>query len=175
MTDISREYASALFSLVESDNCEKEVYSSLLRIKRILDENPEYVKMLASPAIDKKERAALFTQAIASEPELVKDFSSLLCEKGYIVFFGEISDEYGAMYFEKSKITRVKITSATGLTSGEKAALEKKLESVTGNRIEAEYCLDPSLIAGVKAEYDGKVSDGSLKHRLREIKEVIDK
>lgn len=175
MTDISREYASALFSLAESDNCEKEVYSSLLRIKRILDENPEYVKMLTSPAIEKKERAALFTKVIENEPELVKNFSSLLCEKGFIRFFGEISDAYGEMYFEKAHITKVKITSAQNLTSGEKAALEKKLESVTGNRIEAEYFLDPSLLAGVKAEYDGKVSDGSLKHRLREIKEVIDK
>lgn len=175
MTDIGREYASALFSLAEDENCEKEVYASLLRIKHMFDENPEYIKMLASPAINKKERAAALTEVISAEPELVKDFSALLCEHGYICFFSEISNEYGKMYFEKAKITRVRVTSATELTSGEKAALEKKLTSVTGNRIEAEYFLDTSLLAGIKVEYDGKVSDGSLKHRLREIKEVIDK
>lgn len=175
MTDISREYALALFSLAVNASLEEEVYSSLLRINRIFNENPEYVKMLASPAINKKERAAALTEVISAEPDLVKDFSALLCEKGYIRFFGEISSEYSEMYFEKAGITRVKVTSATGLTGSEKIALEKKLASVTGNRIEAEYFIDPALIAGVKVEYNGKVSDGSLKHKLREIKEVINK
>ena len=36
-----------------------------------------------------------------------------------------------------------------------------------------EYSVDETLLGGLIVELDGKIMDGSVKNRLREIKEVI--
>ena len=50
--------------------------------------------------------------------------------------------------------------------------LEEKLSSSFA-RVETEYDVDPSLIGGLTVEIDGRLIDGSLRHRLRDIKDVI--
>ena len=41
--------------------------------------------------------------------------------------------------------------------------------------VEIEYMTDSSILGGILIEADGKIIDGSLKARLRDIKEVINK
>ena len=42
-----------------------------------------------------------------------------------------------------------------------------------GKNVRAVYIIDESLIGGVKIEVEGKTFDGSIKHRLSEVKDVI--
>ena len=56
----------------------------------------------------------------------------------------------------------------------QKKALEKKLNKICSSRIVAEYRVDANLVGGLLVDFDGKVIDGSLKHRLQQVKEVID-
>ena len=37
------------------------------------------------------------------------------------------------------------------------------------------YDIDPSLMGGVRVELDGSILDGTLKHRLHEVKEVMNR
>ena len=60
------------------------------------------------------------------------------------------------------------------LGAGEKDRLKKKLENMTGRSVAVTYIEDPSLLGGVIVEIDGRVYDGSLRSRLRQVKEVID-
>ena len=38
-----------------------------------------------------------------------------------------------------------------------------------------EYSVDGAILGGLIVEINGKIMDGSLRHRLREVKEVISK
>ena len=67
------------------------------------------------------------------------------------------------------------MTSAVELTEAEKAALTEKLGKKLGRTIHLECSVDPSLLGGLVVNVDGKVIDGSLKHKLQEIKEVMTK
>mgnify|MGYP002517652746 CR=1 FL=1 len=51
--------------------------------------------------------------------------------------------------------------------------LERKLEAVLGGTVNAAYAVDESLLGGLMVEADGKIMDGSLRRRLREIKDVM--
>lgn len=175
MTEISREYATALFKLALEDNKEEEIYNSLKNVNSIFQANGEYVDFLSSPSVSKKERSSSLLEVIEGEEEYVCSFTALLCEHGFIREFSSCVKEYEEMFFAFKNITVATVTSAVELNESEKASLKSKLESITGNTVMLETKTDKTLIAGIKVEYDGAVLDGTLKRRLYEVKEVIDK
>ena len=59
------------------------------------------------------------------------------------------------------------------LTDEEKQKLIKKLESMEKGSVRAEYFVDGSILGGLIVEIDGKIMDGSLRHRLHDVKEVM--
>ena len=66
------------------------------------------------------------------------------------------------------------VTAAAGLTDEEKERLRRALERRSGHSVQLECRVDASLLGGVVVEMDGRVLDGSLRHRLHEIKEVME-
>ena len=106
-------------------------------------------------------------------PERVLCYLMLLCEKGRMDSFMRSVDEYNALYDASERISDVKVTSAVPLTEAEKQKLERKLEAVLGGTVNAAYAVDESLLGGLMVEADGKIMDGSLRRRLREIKDVM--
>ena len=77
------------------------------------------------------------------------------------------------MALELSSRASALITSAVEMSDSQKMAVCQKLEKITGKIIDPIYAVDPALIGGLKAEVDGKVYDGTLKNRLRDVKDVI--
>lgn len=174
MTETAREYAAALFLLAREGGNETAFADGLTAAKVQFDENPAYVDMLASPVIPKSERLdALKTAFAGALPDEVLVFMQLLCQNGHIRSFHACYDAYMEAYREMQKISVAHITSAAPLRDEEKAALTQKLCEQSGHTVRAEYTVDPALIGGITVEIDGTVIDGSLKNRLRELKEVI--
>ena len=87
--------------------------------------------------------------------------------------FDETVNEYVALYNASKRITRATVTSAVELDDSEKEKLIKKLEEAYSCRINPEYTVDTDLIGGIRVELDGRIIDGSLRHYLREAKEVM--
>ena len=174
MNEISREYASALFALARENSAEEEYARGLAAISAALREAPEYVEFLSSHAIPKEERiSALFAVFSGRVPMHVLSFLSLLCEKGRVREFPECVEAYEAYLREWKQTSVACVTSAVALTEEEKKKLLTKLESICGHAVTAEYRIDESLMGGISVAVDGKVIDGSLRHRLQEVKEVI--
>ena len=65
------------------------------------------------------------------------------------------------------------ITSAVELTDEEVSVLKNKLEAICHNTVSMEFSIDPSLLGGLIVEVDGRILDGSLRHHLNEVKDVI--
>ena len=174
MTEIGKEYGTALFMLACENNRQEEYAAALDELKKVFEENPEYMMFLASRSIPMSERLEAVEKAFAGNmPEEVVSYVQLLCEKGRISFFDESAEEYKHLLDESMKVSKAKITSATELSEDEKEALGNKLEKMSGNSVVMEYFIDESLIGGVVVEIDGKVLDGSVRSRLRDIKDVI--
>ena len=53
------EYAKALFMLVEEDEITDNVLESMKGIEKILSDNPEYIKLIDSPAVANADRLKL--------------------------------------------------------------------------------------------------------------------
>lgn len=174
MTQMHKEYATALFMLAAECDRKREYYTSLLTAKDAICGAPEYMELLASPSIPKEERLAVLETAFAAAlPEHVLSFLQLLCEKGHIRSLGACVTEYKRLLDASEQVTAAKVWSAVALTKEEENAIRQKLERLSGHTVMLECSLNEKLLGGVRIEMDGKVLDHSLRHRLQEVKEVI--
>jgi len=174
MTDIGKEYGTAVFMLACEENATELYAQALATVNEAFLANPGYMDFLASPSIPIGERIAALNEAFANHiPEQVLSFLQLLCQRGRISGFFAAVSEYNALLDASKKVSTVVVTSATELDAEQKQKLIKKLESMCSGKVNAEYQVDRSLIGGMIIDMDGKVIDGSVRTRLQDIKEVM--
>ena len=174
MSIVAREYAEALFLLACEENAEDEIEASLVSICKIFEASPEYKELLSSSAIPVPERAAIIDEAFrGSMPEHTVSFLQLLSEKGRMVLFTECAEEYRKLAEDRRARTEATVISAVPLTESETAAIKAKLEKMSGKTVVLDLRVDAEILGGVIVEFDGKTMDGSIRHRLQELKEVI--
>lgn len=173
MMQTEREYAEALFMLSEESGKREEYSSSLETVRTLMRENPEYLELLASPAIPLSERCAAIDEAFGTMPEDIVSFLKILCENSHVRTVCECIDEFFKLVMEASRRVLATVTSAVELSNEQKRALCAKLEKVSGKSVDAVYTVDKNLIGGLKIEFDGKTFDGSVKQHLGKVKDVI--
>ncbi len=173
MAQVINEYAEALFDLSEEAGIKKEISAALDMVLSVVDENPEYLDFLSSPNIPKAERVAAIEQAFSGEHEYVVSFLSILCEKSRVREIRECISEFKQLCDAADKISVAQVTSAVKLSENQKAALTGKLRKLCGNRVVLDCRTDKSLMGGMVVSIDGKVIDGSIKHQLNRLKEVM--
>ena len=174
MIQTEREYAEALFTLAVEENAVEEFLDSLVTLKQLFDENPDYIEFLNSPAIPLGERTASIDEAFGGKmPQYVVSFIKVLCENGKMRTILLCIDEFETLARAFSNRAIANVYSAVELSDEQKDAVCKKLEAITNKRIDPIYIIDESLIGGMKIEVDGKTFDGSIKHRLGDIKDVM--
>lgn len=173
MTGTEKEYAAALFMLAAEDRCVDEFCDALDTVCRAVDGEPDYLEFLSSPAVSLAERMSAIDEAFGTLPEHIVSFLKLLCEHGHIRTLPACAAEFNRLKQVTEKRTVAHITSAVPLDKAQQAALCRKLETLTGKGIDAVYTTDGSLYGGVVVEVEGKTYDGSLKHRLYDVKDVM--
>lgn len=176
MTETAKEYAVALFELAYENNSGAEYLEALKLILSEFDKNPEYLQLLSSPNIAVSERKELLENAFAPYvPEYVMSFTKLLCEKQHIMEFGRCVDEYEELYKASESVSNAHIISSVPLSDAEKTKLTEKLEKLSRRTIIPQYEIDETILGGIIIKMDDTIIDGSLKHKLKEVKEVIGK
>lgn len=176
MSEISKEYASALFSLAEESQSEAAILEGLKLVAELVRENPEVLDFLAAPNIPKSERVAVLEKALEGHvPEYVLSFAQLLCERGYIRSLTDCAQDFEELWNTAQGLSTARVVSAVALTEEEKRQLQQRLSAKSGRKVRLECAVDETLLGGLVVTLDGKVMDGSLKHRLNEVREVMNR
>ena len=162
----AREYASALFSLTEELGTTERVREELSGVLSLFSDNPEYAKLLDTPAISKEERVKLIDEAFSSLDTNLVNFMKILSERREAHSIPGVAKEYLALYDTSRGIERVTAVTAIAMTDTQTKAMTEKLEKITGKKIIITNILEPAMLGGVKIRYSGKQLDGSLKTRL---------
>ena len=174
MNDVGKEYGAALFMLASEESAREEYAKALETVKSAFASSPEYALLLSSPSISQGERLGAIEKTFSDVvPPYVLSFLQLMCEKGRLCFLDTAIDEFFALLDASKRVSNAKVTSAVALTDAEKQKLTSRLEALCKGEVNTEYFIDENLLGGLVVELDGKIMDGSLRQRLREIKEVI--
>lgn len=174
MNQSNKEYAAALFSIAEEKGCALAWSDTLDEINGILRDNPAYLALLGSPEIPPEERRQLLEESFGglADPEIVS-FMALMCRRGRAKDLPDAIAHFRTLVDVRARIREAHVVSAVPLTEEEKDRLIAALEKKSGLKVKLSCAVDETLMGGMIVEMDGKVTDGSVRTRLREIKEVI--
>lgn len=174
MQRIAKEYAEALFTLARESGQERAYGDGLRVVCRAFAAEAAYGTLVSAPTIPLREREALLEEAFAGQvPDEVLSAVELLCRKGYVRALDAVRREYETLYRIWTAVTEAEAVSAVPLTDAQKETLRRKLERLTGTAVELTFTVDPSLLGGIRVTMEGRVLDGSLQGRLRELKGAI--
>lgn len=167
MTDMTAGYAQALFDLAREESLEVAFLEQLQVLDKAFSEEPDFLRLLATPNISKAERCRILDESFRNRVHLyVLNFMKVLTEKGEILRFHSCVKQFRGLYNEASGIISVLAVSAVEMTDAQKEKLRLKLETVTGKKVQLETKIDPACLGGVRLDFDGKRIDGTVKNRL---------
>lgn len=167
------EYGRAIFLIAKEEGRLDDYLSELNVVSSVLSENKEYVGLLDTPAISKKEKLSLIDTAFASLGDNVVSLLKLLCERHLIYSFSEVIKTYTSLYNEEMGIEEVTVITAIPLTSDRAERLKQRLSEITGKKIIISNTVDKGILGGIKIRYSGRQIDASLKTRLDEFEKKL--
>ena len=172
---ISTEYAEALFMLALEQDKTEEYYRELSLVNDLFLDNPEYIALLVAPGIDEEEKLSLVDKAFGTLSQDMLSFLKLLVSRGRISLIHMCFEEYERLFNASRKTMVATVVSAQALNDDEKQKITAKLEKKYGCKIELVCEIDEGILGGIIIKTEDAVIDGSLKKKLRDVKEVIRK
>lgn len=172
MNDV-REYGRSLFLLSEEEGITDSVSGDVAIAEQIFSLNPDYARIIDTPALTKEERVNLIDEAFSGLNVYLVNMIKILAEKHLAFSVPKALRGFSEAYDKSRGIERVEAITALPLTNSQTEALRKKLESETGKTIIISNTIDTAILGGMKLRYCGKQLDGSLKTRLLSLEESL--
>ena len=174
MTQTATTYAQALYELARDEGVDVQILEQMAVLQRAFSEEPDFARLLSAPNISKQERCGILDESFRDRvhPYLL-NFMKLLTEKGYARHFVDCCRSYRQHYNDDHGILTVRAVSAVELSQEQKDRLSEKLTQITGKRIELIARTDPSVLGGIRLDYDGKRVDGTVQSRLDAVSKLL--
>ena len=174
MTETAKMYGGSLYDLAAEEGLETRILGELDEVQQLLKQNPDYLRLLSTPSIPKKERCGLLDEALRGQVHLyVLNFMKLLCEKGALRELPGCARAYRLRYNEAHGILEATAVSAVPLTAEQTGRLHEKLEKVTGKHIDLKTKVEPAVLGGIRLDIEGTELDGTVQNRLASLRRDI--
>ena len=174
MSQLASTYAQALYGLAKEENADSQILSQLDALALSFAQEPGFVRLLSAPELSKQERCQILDDSFREKVHpYVLNFMKLLTEKSYMRHFADCCKAYHDLYNEDHGILPVRVFTAVPMNAGQTEKLTAKLSSITGKTVELQCKIDPSLLGGVRLDYDGKRVDGTVKSRLDAVGQLL--
>ena len=174
MTEIARMYGGSLYDLAAEEGLETRILGELEEVNALFKANPDYLHLLSTPSIPKRERCGLLDEALRDQVHLyVLNFLKILCEKGTLRELSGCARAYRLRYNEAHGILEATAVSAVPLTAEQTRRLHEKLEKLTGKTIDLKTKVDPAVLGGIRLDIEGTELDGTVRSRLAGLRSSI--
>ena len=156
MTETAKMYGGSLYDLAAEEGLETRILGELDEVQQLLKQNPDYLRLLSTPSIPKKERCGLLDEALRGQVHLyVLNFLKILCEKGTLRELSGCARAYRIRYNQAHGILEATAISAVPLTEQQRAALHAK------------------VLGGIRLDIEGTELDGTVQNRLASLRRDI--
>ncbi|MEO1261680.1 MAG: ATP synthase F1 subunit delta [Bacteroidota bacterium] len=169
---IANRYATSLAELAEEQGKLDRVKEDVESFNEVCG-NRDFWLMLKSPIVSADRKSQVFDKLFDGKyDKLTMAFLKILLKKGREAYLPEIGDEFLVLYKKVKHISSVKLTTAKELSKEAVDAIRKKLaaSSATEDQVELQTVVDPSLIGGFVVEFEDKLYDASVAHKLNLLK-----
>ena len=174
MTETARLYGGSLFQLAAEEGQDTQILAELDTVATLFKGSPEYLRLLSTPSLPKKERTGLLDEALRGQvhPYLL-NFTKLLCDEGLLGELGGCARAYRVAYNKAHGILEATAVAAVALTAEQTQKLHDRLEQITGKQVDLQVKVDPAVLGGIRLDMDGVQLDGTVKNRLEALRRNI--
>lgn len=165
-------YARAFLETANELDLLEKVREDMLLISNTFSSSPDLGLFLRSPIVrGEKKRAALIEIFSDKIEEITSHLLSVLTRKNRERLLEEITTQFLKLYNQQKGIINVHVVSADELSEQQKKELIKELQTSTRKKVLLETDVDPDLIGGLKVIIDDTVTDGTVKHKLNQLRD----
>lgn len=170
-------YGDALFELAVEENAVGDYENEARALIKVLDENPDFLQMMAHPNIDKEEKLQTVETIFKgrTKDEIV-GLLRMIVEKNHFEKTRGVFTYFIARAMEYQNVGVAFVTTPLNLSDAKKKEVEEKLlETTKYQSFEMNYTVDPTLIGGMKIQIGDRVVDSSVKTKLDKLQQDLKK
>lgn len=171
----ARRYAKALLAVAQPRGEDAALAAELRGAAVLLEGNEELRQVLTHPALapEKKRRLVESVWTPRRGSELFRRLLALLAARDRLGQIGAIAAAYAAAWNDSRGVKTARAVSAVPLAAAQQEALAGALQKATGAAVELTAETDGALLGGVVVHMDGRTYDGSVRTRLRLLRERL--
>ncbi len=172
---IAKTYGEALFELAVEEGKTDIFLRELTDIRRILDENKDFNRLMNHPKILKDVKCEILTEVFKGRiSEELTGFLLLIINKDRYREIDDILDYFTMEIKRFNGIGTAYVTSAAAVNEIQKAQIEERLLTITSfEEMEMHFAVDPSLIGGMVIRIGDRVVDSSVRTKLDRLQKQL--
>jgi F-type H+-transporting ATPase subunit delta len=172
--DLIHGYAQGLFSVVAAEGEIDRVEDELFRIGKLVEDNHELKQALSDQSIDRAQRVKLLEDLLGDKvsPHSLGLITFIVIQERARQL-PQILQELSALAAESKSSVIAEVRSAVPLEDGQRERLAEALSKATGKKVDLKVLVDPSVIGGIVAKIGETVIDGSIRHRMEQLREQV--
>ena len=172
MKSASLQYANALADIALAQGAAEPVQKQLNDFAAAYAESAELRNVLATPAVTVKEKHSV-AEKIAAQlgaSKILRNFLFVVIDHHRSHAIPELAEAFQTVIRDRQGMAEAEVHTAVELSDAQKKNMAQTLEKKTGKKIEAKFSLDPTLLGGAVVRIGDTIYDGSLRHRLNEMR-----
>jgi F-type H+-transporting ATPase subunit delta len=167
-------YAEAMLDVTRAESVAGEVEDELFRFARVLEGSDELRGVLADPHVPAARRQQVVEDLLGGKASSVTvSLVSMIVGTGRASDLPLIVDRFVSMSARENRREIAEVRSAIELSDDQKKRLADALGQATGKQVDVMVIVDPSVLGGIVAQIGDIVIDGSVRHRIAQLKETI--
>jgi F-type H+-transporting ATPase subunit delta len=167
-------YAESVLGLVRAEDDLDEVTDELFRFARALEGSDDLWRTLGDAQLPVERRQQIVIDLLGGKASPVTTaIVSLLVGTGRSRDIPAVVDLVVERAAKERQKEVAEVRSAVDLTDEQRDRLATALKAATGKDVEVKVVVDPAVMGGVVATIGDTVIDGSVRHRLDQLREAF--
>jgi F-type H+-transporting ATPase subunit delta len=167
-------YAQSLLEIAKTEGHIAEVEDELFRFARIVDGNDELRMALADRTLPAERRMAIVEELLGAHAlPTTTAIVSFIVGTGRGHLLTAIVHRFVELAAEARQHEVAEVRTAVPLDDEQQRRLTEALSRATGKHIEVKVVVDEKVMGGLVATIGDTVIDGTVRHRLAQLKETI--
>jgi F-type H+-transporting ATPase subunit delta len=167
-------YANALLEVSRAEGHLADIQDELFRFARTFEGSDELRTALTDPALPRERRIAVVEDLLGGKAlQTSAALATFIVAAGRAGELPAIVDRFVELAAAEQRRAVAEVRSAIELTPEQTDRLREALNRATGKDVEVKVVVDPSVLGGIVARVGDLVIDGSVRHRLEQLREQI--
>jgi F-type H+-transporting ATPase subunit delta len=167
-------YAHALLEVARTEGTLADVEDDLFRFARAFAGSDDLRLALTNPGLPIERRIAVVEDLMGGKAlALSTALASMLVAAGQAADLPAIVDRFVELAAAERLHEVAEVRSAVQLDEEQTRRIAEALSAATGKDVEVKVVIDPSVLGGIVARVGDVVIDGSVRHRLDQLKSEL--